>query len=168
MIDHLINVARKKVDGLHGEDYRVFLRAIRKWERLGDDLKSSMIDPASSSTPLFRKRRLDVAMTISELHQQQRRRILGDEKTIVETGPNDDVESKRLNSIHSFLRRYSLNTRVDDSVLDSILQIGSSELAASSSGGLLAKRPISVKALLGYLYRPGGQRVASVVTKTKW
>lgn len=169
VLDHLITVARMKAVGLHGKEYRVFLRAIRKWERLGDDLKISMIDPAlTNSTPLFRKRRLDVAMTISELHQRQRRRILVNGKTIVGKSADDEMEAKRLNAVHSFLRRYSLSIRVDDSVLDSILQSGSSELAASVSGVLLAKRPISVKALLGYLYKPGGQRVASVVAKKKW
>mmetsp|Transcript_6000 Transcript_6000/g.14198 ORF Transcript_6000/g.14198 Transcript_6000/m.14198 type:complete len:585 (-) Transcript_6000:961-2715(-) len=169
VLDHLVTVARRKAVGLHGKEYRVFLRAIRKWERLCDDLKSSMIDPASTnSTPLFRKRRLDLAMTISELHQRQRRRILPDGSNVTGRRSIDEVEAKQENSVHSFLRRYSLSTRVDDSVLDSILQNGSSELAASASGALLVKRPISVKALLGYLYKPGGQRVGSVVTKKKW
>ncbi|CAJ1966532.1 unnamed protein product [Cylindrotheca closterium] len=168
VLDHLVTVARRKAVGLHGKEYRVFLRAIRKWERLGDDLKSSMIDPASTNaTPLFRKRRLDVAMTISELHQRQRRRTLPDGNNITGRRPVDEVEAKRENAVHSFLRQYSLSTRVDDSFLDSILESGSTELSANSSGALLVKRPISVKALLGYLYKPGGQRVGSVVTKKK-
>ncbi|KAL3926949.1 MAG: hypothetical protein SGBAC_013273 [Bacillariaceae sp.] len=168
VLDHLVTMAKKKAVGLRGKEYRVFRRAIRKWERLGDDLKSSMIDPASTnSTPLFRKRRLDVAMTISELHQRQRRRILADGSNVTAKRPIDESEAQREDFIHSFLRRYSLSTRVDESVLDSILQSGSSELAASSSGALLVKRPISLKALLGYLYKPGGQRVGSIATKKK-
>lgn len=168
-MDHLISVARRKAVGFYGNESRVFLRAIRKWERLGDDLKSSMIDPTTTnSTPLFRKRRLDVAMTISELHQRQRRRFVPDGSNVTSRYSIDEVQSKRENAVHSFLRRYSLSTPVEDSVLDSILQSRSSELAATSSGALLVKRPISVKALLGYLYKPGGQRVGSVATKKKW
>ena len=169
ILEHLVTIARRKAVGIHGKEYQVFLRAIRKWERLGDDLKSSMIDPGSTnSTPLFRKRRLDVAMTISELHQRQRRRTLPKGSNVTGGHRIDIAEAKRENAVHSFLRQYSLSTRVDDSFLDSILESGSSELAASSSGALLVKRPISVKALLGYLYKPGGQRVGSVVTKKKW
>ena len=55
-----------------------FRRAIRKWEKLGQDLESAMVDPtastsASGSSSLSRERR-DVALTASELHQRQRRR----------------------------------------------------------------------------------------------
>ena len=47
-------------------------RAFRKWEFLKEDLESTMADPTASaaiagSSPIFRKRRLDVALTMSEL-----------------------------------------------------------------------------------------------------
>lgn len=169
MLDHLGAKARRKALRLRGEDYRVFLRAIRKWERLADDLKGNMIDPKSTnSTPLFRKRRLDVAMTISDLHQRQRRRIVADGSNPTGRVANDEKEDEKENSVYSFIRRYSLSTRVDDSVLDAMLPIGSSELVTSAIGVLMVKRPISVEALLGYLYKPGRQRVGSLLTKKKW
>ena len=156
-----------------------FQCAIRKWERLTEDLQSAMIDPTSSgsSTPLFRKRRLDVALTVSELHQRQRRRLRPAEYE----DDDDDVVHHMLNgnakadarlaeieaSVLNFLRRYSLGTQVDDRILDSMLpknEIGGD--SSSKVGKLLIKRPLSVKALLGYMFVPG-QRVASISTRNK-
>ena len=152
--------------------------AIRKWERLTEDLQSAMIDPSSSgsSTPLFRKRRLDVALTVSELHQRQRRRLRP-----VDDGDDDDGDHHMLNgenhadkrlatietAVLNFLRRYSLGTQVDDRILDAMLP--RNEIGVDSSnivGKLLIKRPLSVKALLGYMFVPG-QRVGATSTRNK-
>jgi hypothetical protein len=156
--------------------------AIRKWERLNEDLQSAMIDPAASggSNPLFRKRRLDVALTISELHQRQRRRLMP-RRDEAEDDDDDDGErpmsignhgkNEKLAAIETavlnFLRRYSLGTQVDDNILDAMLP--RNEMGGNSTntvGKLLIKRPLSVKALLGYMFKPG-QRIGSVVTKNK-
>ena len=65
----------------HGTKRTRFRRAIRKWERLSQDLDFAMVDPSSSASTAgssgmgLRKRRLDVALTVSELHQRQRRRL---------------------------------------------------------------------------------------------
>lgn len=171
VLGRLLAISKEKVAEFQGKEYRVFLRAIRKWERFNEDLRSSMIDPVLTiSNPLCRRRRLDVAMTTSELHQRRRRRILawGGKAVGGDLNSLHEIDTKRENSVYSFLRRYSLGTRVDDNVLDAILQSGSSELSASSAGVLLVKRPLSIKALLGYLYKPGSQRVVSTSTKNKW
>lgn len=129
-----------------------------------------MIDPISTnSTPLFRKRRLDVSMTISEMHQRQRRRLMpGKPQGDVDLTHDNELIATIETSVLSFLRRYSLGTRVDDRILDAMLQSGSTGAKGSIVGELLMRRPLTVEALLGYLYKPGSQRVGSIVTKNKW
>lgn len=144
---------------------------MRKWERLSEDLQGSMVDPSSTgSTPLFRKRRLDMSVTISELHQRQRRRLmpsLTQDSSEASSSKNGE-QGKLETSVLSFLRRYSLGTQIDDRILDAMLPSGSLSMSGILVGHLLMKRPLTIKALLGYLYKPGSQRIRSVVTKNKW
>ena len=52
-------------------------RAARKWEVFCQVLENSMVDPTAAmagSSTVFHKRRLDVALTINELTQRQRKR----------------------------------------------------------------------------------------------
>jgi hypothetical protein len=147
-----------------------FSRAVRKWERLNEDLQSTMVDPTSAggSTPLFRKRRLDVAVTISELHQRQRRRLRPtDDEESPKAISNGDSRAKLEGSVLNFLRRYSLGTQVGDRILDAMLPDGLGGDSTNLVGNLLIKRPLTVKALLGCMYKPGSQRVGSIVTKNK-
>jgi hypothetical protein len=83
------------------------------------------------------------------------------------TTDNDQIATTET-SVLSFLRRYSLGTRIDDRILDAMLPSGSSALSGSLVGELLMRRPLTVKALLGYLYKPGTHRVGSIVTRNKW
>jgi hypothetical protein len=148
-----------------------FQRAIRKWERLSEELQSTMVDPTSteSSSPLFRKRRLDVAITISELHQRQRRRIIPSDDGDIMPMSNgaEDPRGKLETAILNFLRGYSLGTRVDDHMLDSMLPNGLGGDHTTMVGKLLITQPLTIKALLGYMFKSGTQRVASTVTKNK-
>lgn len=167
---HLISTAKDKLSSTKENESQCFLRAVRKWERLSEDLQSSMIDPTSTnSAPLFRKRRLDVSVTISELHQRQRRRLMPSRRqgSNDSTTDNDQIATTET-SVLSFLRRYSLGTRIDDRILDAMLPNGSSALSGILVGELLMRRPLTVQALLGYLYKPGTHRVGSIVTKNKW
>jgi hypothetical protein len=168
VLRHLLSVAKEQLQSADERESQLFLRAVRKWERLSEELQSSMIDPnTTGSTPLFRKRRLDVSVTISELHQRQRRRMMPGKEN--GKSANGNGEKARIEtSVLSFLRRYSLGTQIDDRILDSMLPTGSRALSGNLVGELLVKRPLTVKALLGYLYKPGAQRVASIVTKNKW
>ena len=170
VLRYLVATAKERSASAGRNSTSRFSRVIRNWERLNEDLQSTMVDPTSSagSTPLFRKRRLDLAVTISELHQRQRRRLRpsDDSNNSANQGMNDrraKVESAVLN----FLRRYSLGTKIDDRVLDAMLPdtlVGDPENLA---GNLLMKRPLTIQALLGYMYKPGAQRVGSTVTKNK-
>lgn len=137
---------------------------MRKWERLSQDLDCAMVDPStcqSSSSHLFRKRRLDVALTISELHQRQRRRL---NPNVNQSAPvlsdSDQRKNKMETGLLNFLRRYSVGTQVDDRVLDSLLPSGLNTSAASEEAGqLLIAYPLAIRALLSHIYKPGSTRV---------
>jgi hypothetical protein len=103
-----------------------------------------------------------VAVTISELHQRQRRRLRpSDDGDAQKPSGMDDRRAKVESSVLNFLRRYSLGTRVDDRILDAMLPDGVGGDPTNLVGNLLIKRPLTVKALLGYMYKPGTQRVQS-------
>ncbi len=171
MLRQLIVTAKQKSSLDPDFQSSLFARAIRKWERLNEDLQSAIVDPtaAAGSTPLFRKRRLDVAVTISELHQRQRRRVMPSdhESKIAHLVHGADTRAKVETAVLEFLRRYSLGTRVDDRILDKMLPEGLGGDPTNLVGRLMIKRPLTVKALLGYIYKPGSQRVPDVVTKNK-
>jgi hypothetical protein len=130
-----------------------------------------MMDPTSTagSTPLFRKRRLDVAATISELHQRQRRRLRPSdfENSDVSANARDDRRAKIETAVLNFMRRYSLGTRADDRILDSMLPDGVGGDPGNLIGKLLIQSPLTIRALLGYMYKPGSSRVGSTVTRNK-
>ncbi|KAL7575736.1 hypothetical protein ACA910_003069 [Epithemia clementina (nom. ined.)] len=144
-------------------------RAFRKWEVLREDLENTMQDPAISanfagSSPLFRKRRLDIALTINELHQRQRRRFAPPSDASNQKHVLDGLESALLD----FLRRYATGVQVDDSVLDPLLPSGlDSEESSKLVGLLLVKHPMAIRALMGCLFKPGTSRVTSTVLKNK-
>jgi hypothetical protein len=144
-------------------------RAIRKWERLNEELQGNMLDPASTSTSdsaLFRKRRLDVAMVISELHQRQRRRLLpGSNGVSVSTNGGNESRNKIDTAVLQFLRRFSLGVQMTDSIIDAMLPKEDDE--SNYIGKILIKRPISIKALLVYLYKPGKERLKAPSTREK-
>lgn len=136
-------------------------------------MQSSIVDPTAAtttnSTPLFRKRRLDVAITISELHQRRKRRLLPSKDTDDDGVRNKEADprARTENAVLEFLRRYSLGTRVDDRILDKMLPEGLAGDASNLVGKLMIKRPLTVKALLGYLYKPASQRISSPTIKNK-
>ena len=162
------------------KDRLLYARVIRKWERLLEVLQGDMIDPSTStgSTPLFRKRRLDVACTISDLHQRQRRRLHPDKdgngergtaSTETSNGSNnnsDDRHAEIESAVSTFLRRYCLGTQIDDPLLDKMLPNALSGDETNFIGNLLVSYPISIEALLAYLYKPG-QRVGLMVLRNK-
>ena len=149
-----------------------FRRAVRKWSALGQMLESCMMDPAVSlsaagSSPLFRKRQLDVALTISDLHQRQKRRRRlasnGDDNASGENGHSqDDLET----ALATLLRHHSIGIQLDDAVLDRLLPSGL-DLDTRGVGHLFIQHPLAITALLGHLYKPGPSRVSSPSTKHK-
>lgn len=57
----------KERNGLQG--------AVRRWTRLKEDLEGAMIVSSNGCSTLVRKRRINLALTASELYQRQRRRL---------------------------------------------------------------------------------------------
>jgi hypothetical protein len=154
------------------EDVARLQGAIRKWDRLCEELESAMVDPSMSSTiagssTLFRKRRLDIALTISELHQRQRRRHTpsseGNDRDMDRDERRDELES----ALQNLLRRHSLGTPLGDRLLDKLLPADGDEDSSDTIGKLLIAHPLAVKALLGQLFKPGSSRATSMVTRNK-
>jgi hypothetical protein len=157
-------------------------RAIYKWEALLELLEGSMVDPSngklisgsSTASPLLRRRQLEVALTISDLHQRQRwakrKRAMeaeyeGDVDDDNQTGP-DQNQDRLENAVAMLLKRHSMGIQIDDSVLDKLLPSGL-DVDTCGVGELLIKYPIAVQALLGHLYKPGPTRITSPSTKNK-
>lgn len=158
---------------MSGPESLRFRRAIRKWERLSQDLDSAMVDPNTSnstagSSHLFRKRRLDVALTVSELHQRQRRRRKPSPGEDVVRASSANEQTKAMESgLLNFLRRYSVGTQVDDRVLDALLPTGlNMQALADEVGKLLIDHSLAIKALLSHMFTSGSSRVPPA-TKNK-
>lgn len=141
--------------------------AIRKWERLKEELENAMIDPSvvattAGSSSLFRKRRLDVALTISELQQHQRRRL---DPTVSNREQRDNYRHQNSleTALLNLLRKSATGTLPEDSTLEQLLS-GCDE---SEVGKLLISHPLAMKTLLGYLFKPGSARVSSLLTRAK-
>lgn len=164
------------------KDRLLYARVIRKWERLLEVLQGDMIDPSTSTGNTgnniqLRKRRLDVATTMGDLYQRQRRRFYP-EKASDENDHsfptdtpfvNNDTNDRRKeieSAISAFLRKYCLGAQMDIRVLDNILPKSESEQESDFIGNLLVDYPIAIEALLGYLYKPG-QRVEQIVLRRK-
>lgn len=146
-------------------------RVLRKWEAICQDLESALMDPAASasiagSSPLFRKRRLEVALTVSDLHQHQRKRRRLEDGSFSTNGKSR-TESALETALLAFLRRHAIGIQIDDSVLDPLLPQGLDLNTAGLTGKLLIEHPLAIQAILGYLYKPGSTRVAAPVVKNK-
>jgi hypothetical protein len=148
-------------------------RAIRKWHALSQSLEIAMIDPsapsnASGTSHLFRKRRLDVALTTSELHQSERRRPKNDPESNERHLVNGNGTRRQLETaLLSFLRRHSVGMQLDDAVLDSLLPSGIDITSFADTGRLLIEHPVAIKALLEHLFKPGSTRVVAPVLRNK-
>lgn len=137
------------------------------------DLDTAMVDPSTSSatagsSTIFRKRRLDVALTVSEIHQRQRRRPKPTETDDAsQLGSNGDDQTKKLESgLEQFLRRYSVGTQADDRVLDALLPTGLNIQAARDEvGHLLVTYPLSIRALLSNIFKSSGTIGQSIRSK---
>jgi TH1 protein/WW domain len=146
-------------------------RVRRKWEALAQSLESEMMDPSSSSyasvtSPLFRRRRLEVALTISELHQRQRKRRRYEDRIEPVHGP-DRLESPLETALLDFLRRHATGIQVDDVVVDRLLPQGLDLTTSAITGRLLIEHPLAIRALLGHLYKPGAARLTAPVVRNK-
>ncbi|KAI2503862.1 TH1 protein [Fragilaria crotonensis] len=142
-------------------------RAIRKWTRLREELENAMVDPTVSAktagaSTLYRKRRRDVALTISELTQRQRRRLRPgiDENRTLRDEERDALES----ALSNLLLRHAEGKMFDDHLLDQLLVHGRNP---KQLGRLMNSHPLAIKALLGHLFLPGALRTGSLSSRAK-
>jgi hypothetical protein len=170
MLRHLVSRALEVAGSSTGSRLN---RAIRKWRALSQSLENSMIDPsapsnASGTSHLFRKRRLDVALTMSELHQSERRRVKNDPESNEQHVVNGNGTKRKLETaLLSFLRRHSVGMQLDDVVLDSLLPSGIDITSFADTGRLFVQHPVAIKALLEHLFKPGSTRVVAPVLRNK-
>ena len=142
-----------------------------------------MVDPynvklisgsSTTASPLLRRRQLEVALTISDLHQRQRsakrKRIMeatdDDDDIDGNQGGDDNIQDRLETAVAMLLKRHSMGIQIDDSVLDKLLPSGL-DVDTCGVGNILIKYPIAVQALLGHLFKPGPTRITSPSTKNK-
>mmetsp|Transcript_1482 Transcript_1482/g.3059 ORF Transcript_1482/g.3059 Transcript_1482/m.3059 type:complete len:922 (+) Transcript_1482:164-2929(+) len=146
-------------------------KACQKWERLKEELEEEMMKPVSTGTTFQRKRRIDVALAMSDLVQRQRRRI---DPTSDEAGNRSPVPSNIASknnladaldsAIVVMLTKSSLGNQVDKDMAENILKFaygGSTERI----GDLLIKHPFTITTLLHNLF--GTKRIRQLETRLK-
>lgn len=143
-----------------GPEAVALARAIRRWVRLSEELEAAMV-MSDSSNPIVRKRRLDVAMLTSDLHQRQRQRMAP-----IKNGNNADEKPNTLRNnldaaVEKLIRKYAMGLVIDNETAEALLRAsyGSEKLLI---GDILNDHPIALTALMDYLFKPGRLRVRSL------
>ena len=150
-----------------------FQAAIRKWERLSEEIEDEMLKPQKSGTSFQRKRRIDVAITMSDLFQRKRRRVDPRVTTGMSQQLNngsaisskDDLMNTLDDDISQLLTKNSLGIQIDKEVVDNVLKFAYGG-STDEIGNLLIKHPMAVSALLGNLFGPSN-RIRQLDTRLK-
>jgi len=186
VLDELIARAKVKSKSLSGPKALGLLRAIQKWERLREEIEEHMIKPVNGNTlnPLARKRRVDIALTSSELYQRQRRRIRlsrGNNKSSnigssngLQTNVNSSEKLRYSveSGLVSTLKKYSMNVQMDAKLVEQLLYNPykdkhlSAEENQKQLGHQLSQHSLGTQYLLRCLFLPGS-RVKSPELKMK-
>lgn len=157
---NMITVLLERVEAL-GNEPRI-QRVVRKLQHLRMRLEAYMIDPdaskASSDDSMFRKRRLEVTLSVSDLRQKKSR--------VSSSNHGSNQTSELEKSLIYFVKRYAAGIKIDVSVLDPLLPQGLSS-DGSVIGSLLIENPPTVKALLAQLFRAGSFRASSHSVRSK-
>ena len=145
--------------------------AVRKWKRLREELEEGMLVPAcgSGNSTFQRKRRTDVALTLSDLFQRKRRRVAPTATTKGNGsngngGRNDLADSLDEALMHLLSRNGSLGYPIDKDSADAILKYAYGG-STDRIGDLLIRHPVSVNALLRNLF--GVKRVRQLDVRLK-
>lgn len=157
-------------DAQEGEDDSL-QKACQKWERLREELEEEMMKPVSTGTTFQRKRRIDVALAMSDLVQRQRRRLdpSSDDAINHVDVPSNVAQKNNLadaldSAIVALLTKTSLGNQVDKDMAENILKFaygGSTERI----GDLLIKHPFTITTLLHNLF--GAKRIRQLETRLK-
>lgn len=148
-------------------------RAIRKWERLREELEDEMLKPMKAGTTFQRKRRIDVCLTMSDLFQRKRRRVdprvaaTRDDATY--NGVSNNSSDENLNmldtALSQLLTKNSLGVQIDKEMADSMLKYAYGG-STDRIGDLLTKHPMAVTALLCNLFG-STKRIRQLETRLK-
>jgi hypothetical protein len=155
----------------HARRPMMLRRAIRKWERLRDELEDEMLHPPNTGTTFQRKRRIDVALITSDLFQRKRHRV--DPRSRNERVDNEgigilttgDLENTLDSSLIQLLTKNSLGNPIDRDVLDNVLKYAYGG-STDRIGDLLIRHPTAVTALLNNLFDPK-RRIRQLETRLK-
>ncbi|KAL7452957.1 hypothetical protein ACHAWC_004657, partial [Mediolabrus comicus] len=165
VLQELINGSKKSSD-------ESLQKACKKWERLKEELEEEMMKSVKTGTTFQRKRRIDVALAMSDLIQRQRRRI----DPTSDDGDNDhvpvpsNIASKNTlanaldESIVVMLTKSSLGNQVDKAMAENILKFAYGG-STDRIGDLLIKHPFTIKTLLHNLF--GTKRIRQLETRLK-
>ena len=176
-MEELISRSKAKIKTLSGIKALGLTRATHKWERLREEIEDHMIKPQHNSdggvslNPLARKRRADIALTSSELYQQQRRKVRFSEQSNKSNG-SEQLRHSVQSGILSTLKKFSMNTSIDTTLADQLLYNPFSdksltdEQSRAQLGGLLHNNALSTEYLLRSLFVPGS-RAKSTELKMK-
>ncbi|KAL3769474.1 hypothetical protein ACHAWU_008883 [Discostella pseudostelligera] len=152
-------------------------RSIRKWERLREELEEEMLTPIKTGTTFQRKRKIDVALTMSDLFQRKRRRVdpradnvNGDgvyiNRPVGTTSSTSDLEDTLDSAISQLLMKSSLGIQLDKESADSVLKYAYGG-STDRIGDLLVEHPTAVAALLNHLFGHK-QRIRQLETRLKF
>ena len=146
-------------------------KACWKWERLREELEEEMMKPVSAGTTFQRKRRIDVALAMSDLVQRQRRRLdpTSDDAGNHSPVPSNIAQKNNLadaldSSIVVMLTKSSLGNQVDKDMAENILKFAYSG-STERIGDLLIKHPFAITTLLHNLF--GTKRIRQLETRLK-
>lgn len=166
ILNELITKAKSKKN-LTGIERIVMGRGIRKWQRLKEELEEHLVHQTGAGTnPLSRKRRADIALTASDLCQNQKRRLCLSQKDAESSRGRNDSERRRYSldsGIIQLLKKQATGMSIDDSLADQLMhnpyenQNGGSlfrEEEGGRLGHLLISHPLSIESLLRNLYVP--------------
>ena len=152
-------------------------RAIRKWERLREEVEDEMLTPIKTGTTFQRKRKIDVALTISDLFQRRRRRVdpvvknmNADNDVEVDfrgnTSLTSDLEDSLDLAISQLLMKSSLGIQLDKESADSVLKYAYGG-STNRIGDLLVEHPTAINVLLDTLFG-SKQRIRQLETRLKF
>ncbi len=167
--DNSTDFSDKEKKGLQG--------AVRRWTRLQEDLEGAMIISAKGCSTLVRKRRINLALTASELYQRQRRRLNPFTNSSVKSqlvGAEKKDKWKDLvdSTILTLIKRYCTDMPFDVLLLDKLIKLKNDDQISLEQHGTyvghsLLSHPSAINALMSTLYKAGGTVVKSQELKEK-
>ncbi len=153
-------------------------RAVRKWDRLKEDLEEAMLMLSNGNcSSMARKRRINLALTVSELHQRQRRRFepAAASSVKVQLGDADKKDKWKDiidSSVLNLIKRHCAGMPFDLLMLNKLIKPVNDDLISSEQHGTyvgqcLISHPTAIDAILSTLYKSGGTVVKSQDLKEK-